>query len=125
MRGATSLLRRRRERPRRGAADRRDEFTPSHHSITSSARAMSVGGTSAPGADAGRSGVVSGDVRMRARALLSPLLLQAIRHGASAVVPLRTTKISFCDGIPGGAIFLVTQKGSHLTAFHRMSAKFL
>src|SRR5262249_31383513 len=40
------LLRARRERPRgRRAAEERDEFAPSH-SITSSARASSVGGTS-------------------------------------------------------------------------------
>ena len=38
------LLRPRRERPRRRAAEQRDELAPSH-SITSSARASSVGGT--------------------------------------------------------------------------------
>src|SRR5262249_27796453 len=39
------LLRTRRERPRRRAAEGRDEVAPPH-SITSSARASSVGGTS-------------------------------------------------------------------------------
>src|SRR5262245_6532740 len=43
------LLRARRERPHRRAADERDEFAPLH-SITSSARASSVGGTSRPSA---------------------------------------------------------------------------
>src|SRR5262245_24723224 len=41
------LLRARRERPRSRAAEQRDELAPSH-SITSSARAMSVRGTSRP-----------------------------------------------------------------------------
>src|SRR5262249_35208016 len=42
------LLRARRERPcRRRAAEERDEFAPSH-SITSSARAISVGGMARP-----------------------------------------------------------------------------
>src|SRR5712691_2797013 len=41
------LLRARRERPHSGrAAEKRDELPPSHHSITSSARPSSVGGTS-------------------------------------------------------------------------------
>src|SRR5262245_51134993 len=45
------LLRARRERPRhRRAAKQRDELAPSHHSITSSARASRVGGTSIPSA---------------------------------------------------------------------------
>src|SRR5262245_41549296 len=39
-----ALLRARRERPSRRAANQLDERAPSHHSITSSARAMSVGG---------------------------------------------------------------------------------
>jgi hypothetical protein len=39
------LLRPRRERPRRRAAEQRDETSPIH-SITSSARASSIGGTS-------------------------------------------------------------------------------
>ena len=40
------LLRTRRERPRgRRAAEQRDELAAPHHSITSSARASSVGGT--------------------------------------------------------------------------------
>ena len=43
------LLRARRERPRRRAAEQRDELAPLH-SITSSARASSVGGTSRPSA---------------------------------------------------------------------------
>src|SRR5262249_19146706 len=43
------LLRPRRERPRRRAAEQRDEV-PSFHSITSSARASSIGGTSRPSA---------------------------------------------------------------------------
>src|SRR5262249_33571758 len=43
------LLRARRERPRgRRAAEQRDELAAFHHSITSSARASSVGGTSRP-----------------------------------------------------------------------------
>ena len=45
---ALALLRPRRERPSRRAADERDERT-SVHSITSSARAESPGGTSSPG----------------------------------------------------------------------------
>src|SRR5262249_62245571 len=43
------LLRARRERPRRRAAEQRDELA-ALHSITSSARASSVGGTSRPSA---------------------------------------------------------------------------
>src|SRR6516162_9872574 len=43
------LLRARRERPRSRAAEKRDELAPLH-SITSSARASSVGGTSRPSA---------------------------------------------------------------------------
>src|SRR5262249_22766056 len=43
------LLRSRRERPRCRAAEQRDELAPSH-SITSSARASSVAGTSRPSA---------------------------------------------------------------------------
>src|SRR5437899_10720220 len=39
------LLRPRRERPCRRAAEQGDEFTPCTHSITSSARASNVGGT--------------------------------------------------------------------------------
>src|SRR5215467_14148969 len=43
------LLRLRRERPRRRrAAEQRDELTPFHYSITSSARACSVSGTVRP-----------------------------------------------------------------------------
>src|SRR5262249_42839135 len=43
------LLRPRRERPRRRAAEQRDELAASHlHSMTSSARASSVGGMSMP-----------------------------------------------------------------------------
>src|SRR5215831_20815438 len=45
--GHRRLLRARREWPRRRAAERRDE-RPAVHSITSSARASSVGGTSRP-----------------------------------------------------------------------------
>src|SRR5262245_48491936 len=45
------LLRARREWPRcRPAAEKRDELAPLHHSITSSARASSVAGTSRPSA---------------------------------------------------------------------------
>src|SRR5262249_12406387 len=44
------LLRARRERPRRRAAEQRDELAARGHSITSSARASSVGGTSKPSA---------------------------------------------------------------------------
>src|SRR5262249_6516782 len=44
-----ALLRARRERPRRRrAAEQRDELASLHYSITSSARASSVGGTSRP-----------------------------------------------------------------------------
>src|SRR5262249_56410306 len=42
------LLRGRRERPCGRAADERDDFPASDHSMTSSARASSVGGTSRP-----------------------------------------------------------------------------
>src|SRR5262249_52860118 len=45
-----ALLRPRRERPRRRAAEKRYERAALHHSITSSARASSVGGTSRPSA---------------------------------------------------------------------------
>src|SRR5262249_11945669 len=45
---ALALLRARRQRPRRRAAEQRDEFAPAAHSITSSARASSVGGTARP-----------------------------------------------------------------------------
>src|SRR5262245_52025627 len=46
-----ALLRARRQRPRsRGTAEQRDERAASHHSITSSARAMIVGGISRPSA---------------------------------------------------------------------------
>src|SRR5262249_16008003 len=44
------LPRARRERPRRRTAEMRDEVPPLHHSITSSAPASSVGGTSRPSA---------------------------------------------------------------------------
>src|SRR6516164_412912 len=44
------LLRARRERPRGCAAEQRDELASFDHSITSSARASSVGGTSRPSA---------------------------------------------------------------------------
>src|SRR5262249_35675791 len=47
---AVALLRARRERPRRGAAEERDEFARPNHSITSSARASSVGGMVMPSA---------------------------------------------------------------------------
>ena len=47
--GIARLLRARRERPRRRAAEQRDELAPLH-SITSSARASSDGGTSRPSA---------------------------------------------------------------------------
>src|SRR5262249_52774870 len=42
------LLRLCRKRPRRRASEQRDELAPPHHSITSSTRASSVGGTSRP-----------------------------------------------------------------------------
>src|SRR6516165_8847791 len=51
--GTARLLRARRERPRCRTAEQRDELAPFHrcnHSITSSARASSVGGTSRPSA---------------------------------------------------------------------------
>src|SRR5215470_8726779 len=41
----TNRLRLRRERPRRRAAEQRDELAPVHYSMTSSARARSIGGT--------------------------------------------------------------------------------
>src|SRR5262245_45842838 len=48
---AVRLLRARRERPsNRRAADERDEIAAPDHSITSSARASSIGGTSRPSA---------------------------------------------------------------------------
>jgi len=50
---ALALLRPRRERPRRRAAEKRDELAAFHrcsHSITSSARANSMGGTVRPSA---------------------------------------------------------------------------
>src|SRR5262245_14446497 len=43
-----TLLRARRDRPRGRAAEQRDEFASGAHSITSSARASSDGGTSRP-----------------------------------------------------------------------------
>src|SRR6516165_5099037 len=46
--GIAGLLRARRERPRRRAADQRDELATPDHSITSSASASSVAGTSRP-----------------------------------------------------------------------------
>src|ERR1700730_10982029 len=42
------LLRTRREGPRGHAAEQRDELAPPHHSITSSARASSVGAIASP-----------------------------------------------------------------------------
>jgi hypothetical protein len=42
------MLRARRERPCCRAAEERDELAAPHHSITSSARVSSVGGTSKP-----------------------------------------------------------------------------
>src|SRR5262249_14952516 len=47
---ALTLLRPRRSRPRRRAAEQRDELAPPDHSITSSARASSVSGTAKPSA---------------------------------------------------------------------------
>src|SRR5215470_15749201 len=44
------LLSPRRKRPRRRGAEQRDDFAPTDHSITSSARASSMGGTSRPSA---------------------------------------------------------------------------
>src|SRR5262249_22206327 len=44
------LLRARRKRPRSRAAEQRDEIAPPNHSITSSARASSDGGTVRPSA---------------------------------------------------------------------------
>src|SRR5262249_10503085 len=43
-----ALLRTRRDRPRRRAAEQSDELAPGAHSITSSARALNVGGNSKP-----------------------------------------------------------------------------
>src|SRR5262245_44806069 len=48
--GDRRLLRARRKRPRRRAAEKRDELATAAHSITSSASASSVGGTSSPSA---------------------------------------------------------------------------
>src|SRR5262249_17385471 len=48
--GQRRLLRPRHERPRCRAAEKRDEIAPTYHSITSSARASSVAGTSRPSA---------------------------------------------------------------------------
>jgi hypothetical protein len=48
--GQRSLLGARRKRPRRRAANERDEFAPLNHSITSSARPRSVNGTVMPSA---------------------------------------------------------------------------
>src|SRR5262245_21336048 len=45
-----ALLRVRRERPRHRTAEQRDDLAALHHSITSSARASSIGGTSRPSA---------------------------------------------------------------------------
>jgi hypothetical protein len=56
---------------------------------------------------------------------LSPKLFQAICYGTPGVIPLRTAKVSFCNGIPGSAIFPVPPKVSHLTAFVGMPAKFV
>jgi hypothetical protein len=56
-------------------------------------------------------------MQVKARALLSPKVFQAIHHGTLGVVPLRTAKISFRYAIPRSAIFLVTQKVGHLAAF--------
>src|SRR5262245_21870482 len=47
---ALALLRARRERPRGRASEQRDELAPSHHSITSSARASNLSGISRPSA---------------------------------------------------------------------------
>src|SRR5262245_39096569 len=47
---ARRLLRPRRDRPRRLAAEQRDELAPPDHSITSSARATNDGGTSSASA---------------------------------------------------------------------------
>src|SRR6516162_395752 len=47
---AVALLRAHRERPRCRAAEERDEFASSNHSITSSARACTVAGMSRPSA---------------------------------------------------------------------------
>src|SRR5262249_2683821 len=48
--GRAGLRRARRERPRRRAAEQREEFAPAVHSITSSARASTVAGMSKPSA---------------------------------------------------------------------------
>src|SRR5215468_6963292 len=47
-----ALLRPRCQRPSRRSAEQRDELAPPDHSITSSARARSMGGTSSPSARA-------------------------------------------------------------------------
>jgi hypothetical protein len=61
-------------------------------------------------------------IGLRARPLLPPKLFQTIRHGTPRVVPLRTAKVSFCDGIPGSAIFFVAQKVRHLATFDGVPA---
>ena len=76
------LLRPRRERPRRHrAAEQRNELPPSHHSITSSARASSVGGTSRPSALAVLRLITSSnlvDCRTGRSAGLAPLRIRAV-----------------------------------------------
>jgi len=42
-----------------------------------------------------------------------------------SVIPLRTAKVSFCNGIPGSPIFPVPPKLRHLTAFVGMPTKFV
>src|SRR5262249_59207164 len=59
---APCLLRARRQRPRGRAAEQRDELATAAHSITSSARARSVGGRSGPGALAGVRVVAKSDL---------------------------------------------------------------
>jgi hypothetical protein len=64
-------------------------------------------------------------MRLKARALLSPKLFQAICHGTSGVVPLGTAKVSFRYATPRCAIFLVPPKVGHLTAFDGTPTKFV
>src|SRR5262249_51329731 len=70
------LLRARRERPRRRAAEQRDEIAPPH-SITSSARAMNVGGTSRR------------SVRAVLRLIASTNLVACITGRSAGCAPLR------------------------------------
>src|SRR5262249_7835208 len=75
------LLRPRRERPRSRAADERDELAAFHHSITSSARAESPGGTSRPSVLAALRLIKNSNLVARSTgrsAAFSPLRIRAV-----------------------------------------------